>query len=193
MASRGVNKVILVGNLGDFPEIRYSQSQEVIASFSVATSEVWKDKQTGEPQERTEWHRISAFGALAEICGKFLQKGTKVYCEGTLQTRKWTDQQGIERYTTQVRLNELQILANGIMLGEQQGNPNPVQTLQGGAPHASQHAGAPQPPGNYYQRTNRAGPPPDARYNQNGTQISPYANVTRHSPPVGPIEDDIPF
>ena len=194
MSNRGVNKVILVGNLGDFPEVRYTQGGDAVASFSVATSEVWRDKQTGQPQERTEWHRVSAFGALAEICAKYLQKATKVYCEGSLQTRKWTDQQGIERFSTQVRLNELQILANGIKLDEQQGNPSPNTSLHGGAPsNQPMQNGAPQPPGNYYQRANRAGPPPDARYNQNGTQISPYANVTRHSPPVGPIEDDIPF
>lgn len=102
MASRGINKVILVGNLGKDPEIRYTPDGRAIANITLATSETWKDKNTGQPQEKTEWHRIVIFGKLAEIAGEYLKKGSQVYFEGKLQTRKWTDQSGQDRYTTEV-------------------------------------------------------------------------------------------
>lgn len=110
MASRGVNRVIIIGNLGAKPDIRYTRNNEAIANLSIATSEVWKNKQTGEPQEQTEWHRCVAYRRLAEICGKYLDKGSKVYIEGRLQTRKWTGQDGVERYTTEVIVADLQML-----------------------------------------------------------------------------------
>ena len=100
----GVNKVIIVGNLGNDPEIRYSNNGAAIANISVATSESWKDKNSGERQERTEWHRIVLFNRLGEIAGEYLKKGSKVYIEGKLQTRKWQDQSGQDRYTTEVVL-----------------------------------------------------------------------------------------
>ena len=100
MASRGVNKVILVGNLGNDPETRYMPSGGAVTNITVATSESWKDKQTGQPQERTEWHRIVFFNRLAEIAGEYLRKGSKVYLEGSLRTRKWQDKSGQDRYTT---------------------------------------------------------------------------------------------
>ena len=105
MASKGVNKVILVGNLGKDPEIRYLPSGGAVANFSIATSESWKDKNTGEQKEKTEWHNISIFGKLAEIAGEYLRKGSQVYIEGALQTRKWQDQNGNDRYSTDVVLN----------------------------------------------------------------------------------------
>ena len=116
MANRGINKVILVGNLGQDPEIRYMPNGNAVANFSVATSESWKDKQTGENRDRTEWHRVVVFGKLAEIAGEYVKKGTQVYLEGQLQTRKWQDQAGNDRYTTEVVINAvggtLQILGS---------------------------------------------------------------------------------
>ena len=107
---RGVNKVIIVGNLGQDPETRYLPSGGAVTNISVATSESWKDKNTGQQQERTEWHRIVFFNRLAEIAGEYLAKGSKVYIEGKLQTRKWQDQSGNDRYTTEIVANELQML-----------------------------------------------------------------------------------
>ena len=107
MANRGINKVILVGHLGQDPEVRYMPNGNAVANFSVATSESWKDKQTGETRDRTEWHRVVVFGKLAEIAGEYIKKGTQVYLEGQLQTRKWQDQSGQDRYTTEVVINPL--------------------------------------------------------------------------------------
>ncbi len=108
--ARGVNKVILIGNLGRDPEIRYMPNGQAVANITIATSESWKDKNTGEQQEKTEWHRIVFFRRLAEIAGEYLKKGSKVYIEGKLQTRKWQDNQGQDRYTTEILANELQML-----------------------------------------------------------------------------------
>ncbi len=108
--ARGVNKVILVGNLGADPETRYTTNGGAICTIKIATSESWKDKQTGENQERTEWHRVKFFGKLAEIAGEYLKKGSQVYVEGSLRTDKYTDKEGIERYTTDIIANEMQML-----------------------------------------------------------------------------------
>lgn len=108
--ARGINKVILIGNLGNDPEIRYMPSGGAAASLTVATSESWKDKQTGEQQDRTEWHRVVMFNRLAEIAGEYLKKGSKVYIEGSLRTRKWQDKNGQERYTTEIVAAEMQML-----------------------------------------------------------------------------------
>lgn len=102
MAQSGVNKVILIGNLGNDPEIKYMPSGDAVANLSLATSESWKDKNTGEKKEKTEWHRVALFGKIAEVAGQYLKKGSKVYIEGQLQTRKWQDQNGQDRYTTEV-------------------------------------------------------------------------------------------
>lgn len=110
MASRGVNKVILVGNIGQDPEIRYMPSGGAVTNISVATSETWKDKQSGQAQERTEWHRVVFFNRLAEIAGEYLRKGSKIYIEGSLRTRKWQDQQGQDRYSTEIVASEMQML-----------------------------------------------------------------------------------
>ncbi|GMR20248.1 MAG: single-stranded DNA-binding protein [Gammaproteobacteria bacterium] len=110
--ARGVNKVILVGNLGRDPEIRYAASGSAIANVNIATSETWKDKNTGEKQEKTEWHRVVFFGRLAEIVGEYLKKGSQIYVEGRLQTRKWQDKEGQDRYTTEIVANEMQMLGS---------------------------------------------------------------------------------
>lgn len=110
--ARGVNKVILVGNLGNDPDIRYTAGGAAVANISVATAESWKDKNSGEQQERTEWHRIVFFGRLAEIVGEYLRKGSQVYVEGRLQTRKWQDKEGHDRYTTEIVANEMQMLGS---------------------------------------------------------------------------------
>lgn len=108
--ARGVNKVILIGNLGADPDIRYLGSGDPVANISVATSESWRDKQTGQQQDRTEWHRIVVYGKMADVVSKYMKKGTKVYIEGSLRTRKWQDKTGQERYTTEIICNDLQLI-----------------------------------------------------------------------------------
>lgn len=128
--SKGVNKVIIVGNLGNDPELRYSQSGSAMCSISVATSESWKDKATGEQKERTEWHRVKFFGKLAEIAGEYLKKGSSVYVEGKLRTEKYADKSGVEKYTTDIYADEMQMLG-----GKQQATDNattPPRGNQGG-------------------------------------------------------------
>lgn len=111
--ARGINKVILIGNLGRDPEVRYMPSGSAVANITVATSDAWKDKQSGEQQERTEWHRVVMFSRLAEIAGEYLRKGSQVYIEGRLQTRKWQDKQsGQDRYSTEIIANEMQMLGS---------------------------------------------------------------------------------
>lgn len=110
MASRGVNKAIIIGNLGSDPEMRYMQSGAAVATLSIATSETWKDKESGQPQERTEWHRVVLFNRLGEIAGEYLKKGSKVYIEGSIRTRKWQDKSGADRYTTEIVGNSMQML-----------------------------------------------------------------------------------
>ncbi|MGH8128011.1 MAG: single-stranded DNA-binding protein [Gammaproteobacteria bacterium] len=124
MASRGVNKVILVGNLGADPEVRYTQSGSPVANLRIATSERWKDKQSGEPQERTEWHRVVLFGKLGEIAEQYLKKGSQVYIEGRLQTRKWQGQDGQDRYSTEVVGNDMQMLGGRGGSGGSQSSDN---------------------------------------------------------------------
>ena|SRR5690554_2554778 len=141
MASRGINKVILIGNLGADPEIRYTQSNTAIANLSIATSESWKDKQTGEQKEQTEWHRCTAYRRLAEICGEYLKKGSKVYVEGRLQTRKWTDNNNVDRYTTEIIINDLQMLDNksdGGSGGNQHSHPQSNQRQQSAPSQSNQ-------------------------------------------------------
>jgi len=129
--ARGVNKVIVVGNLGNDPETRYMPSGSAVTNLSVATNESWKDKQTGEQKERTEWHKVAMFGRLAEIAAEYLRKGSQVYIEGKLRTRKWQDQQGNDRYTTEIVADEMQ------MLGGRSG---------GGAPAMGSSGPPPSPP-----------------------------------------------
>ena len=110
--ARGVNKVILVGNLGKDPDVKYTASGAAITNITVATSESWNDKQTGEKQEKTEWHRVVFFRRLAEVAGEYLRKGSQVYIEGKLQTRKWQDQNGQDRYTTEIVASDMQMLGS---------------------------------------------------------------------------------
>ena len=129
----GINKVILVGNLGQDPEIRYTPDGRPIANFSVATSETWNDKASGERREKTEWHRVVVFGKLAEICGEYLSKGRQVYLEGKLQTRKWQTKDGQDRWTTEVVIDQrgsMQML--GARDGGSGGGGRPSQGHQGG-------------------------------------------------------------
>ncbi len=148
MASRGINRVILIGNLGDDPTVRYMPSGGAVTNITLATSETWRDKQTGEQKERTEWHRVVFMGKLAEVAGEYLKKGSQVYVEGKLQTRKWQDQSGQERYTTEVLVDSF----TGVMQmlgGKQQNHPqqqprqqpasNAYQQARGGATPSQQH------------------------------------------------------
>ncbi|CAM0053072.1 single strand DNA binding protein [Vibrio phage D478] len=174
MASRGVNKVILVGNLGNDPEIRYMPNGGAVANITIATSESWRDKATGEQREKTEWHRVALFGKLAEVAGEYLRKGSQVYIEGQLQTRKWQDQQGQDRYTTEVVVQGF----NGVMQmlgGKPQGQGGqqqaPAQQQQGGWGQPQQPAQQRQP--QQQQRTQNQQP----QYND---------------PPMD-FDDDIPF
>jgi single-strand DNA-binding protein len=125
--TRGINKVILVGNLGADPETRYTTSGSAITSIRIATSESWKDKQTGEQQERTEWHRVKFFGRLAEIAGEYLKKGRQVYVEGSLRTDKYTDKDGVERYSTDIIANEMQMLGGAQEAAARPANARPAR------------------------------------------------------------------
>ncbi|WP_290567432.1 MULTISPECIES: single-stranded DNA-binding protein [unclassified Leclercia] len=146
MASKGVNKVILVGNLGQDPEVRYLPSGGAVANITLATSESWRDKATGEQKEQTEWHRVVLFGKLAEVAGEYLRKGSQVYIEGQLRTRKWTDQSGTEKYTTEVLVNVGGVMQ---MLGGRQAGASAGSSQQqsgnssGGAQSRQQQRSAP--------------------------------------------------
>jgi single-strand DNA-binding protein len=130
--ARGINKVIILGNLGNDPETRYTASGTAITSLSIATSESWTDKQSGEKQERTEWHRVKVFGKLAEICGEYLKKGRQVYIEGALRTDKYTDKAGVEKYSTDIIASEMQMLG-----GQGEGKPESSAPRQRQAAPAS--------------------------------------------------------
>ncbi len=138
--ARGVNKVILVGNLGKDPEVRFIPSGSAVANITVATTESWKDKQTGEKQEKTEWHRVVFFNRLAEIVGEYLKKGSQIYIEGRLQTRKWQGQDGQDRYTTEIVANEMQ------MLGSRSGGDTAWNVPENSVPAQQQAAPEESPP-----------------------------------------------
>ncbi|HHR5882969.1 TPA: single-stranded DNA-binding protein [Providencia alcalifaciens] len=174
MATRGVNKVILIGNLGQDPEIRYMPNGGAVANLTLATSESWRDKQTGEMKEKTEWHRVVIFGKLAEIAGEYLKKGSQVYIEGSLQTRKWQDQSGQDRYSTEVVVN---IGGSMQMLGGRGGDA-PSQGQSGG----QGGWGQPQQPQAAQQFSGGGAAP--AR--------SPAPASQTNEPPMD-FDDDIPF
>ena len=138
--ARGINKVILVGNLGKDPETRYMPSGGAVTNITVATSESWKDKQTGQQQERTEWHRVVFFNRLAEIAAEYLRKGGKVYIEGSLRTRKWQGQDGQDRYTTEIVASEMQMLDSRSSgpSGNYESAPTPTQPASKTAPQQSE-------------------------------------------------------
>jgi len=130
-----LNKAMIIGNLGNDPDMRYMTNGDPVANFSVATSERWKDKQSGEQKEKTEWHKVSVFGKLAEICGQYLHKGSKVYIEGKLQTRKWQDKDGNDRYTTEINCREMKMLdpkGSGEGQNRQSNGSNAGQNQQSG-------------------------------------------------------------
>ncbi|MBQ0720531.1 MAG: single-stranded DNA-binding protein [Gammaproteobacteria bacterium] len=172
--ARGINKVILIGNLGQDPETRHMPSGGAVTNLTIATSESWKDKQTGQPVERTEWHRVVFFNRLAEIAAEYLRKGSKVYIEGSLRTRKWQDKNtGADRYTTEIVANEMQMLdsrGGGEGMGGGQG---------GGQGYAQQNAPAAQP-----QRAQQA-----------PAQQAPAQPAPAQNEPAGfdNFDDDIPF
>lgn len=182
MASRGINKVIIVGNLGQNPEVKYMPNGNAVTNISVATSESWKDQQ-GQLQERTEWHRIVMFRKLAEIAGQYLTKGSQVYIEGKLQTRKWQDQNGQDRYTTEIVADNMQMLG-GRQGGQDAGGYQPNQGAQGGAPQ--------QAP-NYQQMPNQGGGQPNRGGNQGGFNQSPQKPAQPMQEPDFDFDDDIPF
>ncbi len=168
--ARGINKVILVGNLGQDPETRYMPSGGAVTNITVATSETWKDKNTGQQQERTEWHRVVFFNRLAEIAGEYLKKGSKVYVEGSLRTRKWQGQDGQDRYTTEIVASEMQMLDS-----------------RGGGGMAGGQSDYNQAP----QRQQSAPPPQQNQPPQN----QPQGNPSQQAPAGGfdDFDDDIPF
>ncbi|MCF6337569.1 MAG: single-stranded DNA-binding protein [Gammaproteobacteria bacterium] len=143
--ARGINKVILIGNLGQDPEVKYMPNGGAVTNVTIATSESWKDKSTGEQKEKTEWHRVVFFQRLAEIVGEYLKKGSKVYIEGKLQTRKWQDQSGNDRYTTEIVANEMQMLDSrgGGSGGGGNFNQSPPNQSSGAAPQQQPAATAP--------------------------------------------------
>ena len=175
MANRGINKVILVGNLGQDPEVRYMPNGNAVANFSVATSESWKDKQTGENRDKTEWHRIVVFGKLAEITGEYIKKGTLVYIEGQLQTRKWQDQSGQDRYTTEVVINPI----GGTLqiLGSRSGGDAYTEGSKSWGQSANNTSSAPAMP--------------SAQRSSSPNQ-TPASQPTMPEPPMD-FDDDIPF
>jgi single-strand DNA-binding protein len=177
--ARGINKVILVGNLGADPETRYTAGGGAITSIRIATSESWKDKQTGEMQERTEWHRIKFFGRLAEIAGEYLRKGSQVYVEGSLRTDKYTDKDGIERYTTDIIANEMQMLGSRGGEGGGGGGGGGMRSAGGGGGERAPRGGGGGEGGQRGGYGQRAAPAP-----------------SRQAPPPADndfTDDDIPF
>ena len=196
MASRGVNKVILVGNLGNDPEVRYMPNGNAVANLSIATSESWKDQQ-GQLQEKTEWHKVTMYRRLAEIAGEYLKKGSQIYLEGKLQTRKWQDQQGNDRYTTEVIADQLQMLG-----GKNEGGGGGQGGGQGGGYQqrpqgGQQNQGGQQSQGGYQQgggQSNQGG-----GYQQSGQQGGQQApqQAPQKAPPMAEpdfdFDDDIPF
>lgn len=179
--ARGINKVILVGNLGADPETRYTANGGAITNIRIATSEQWRDKQTGENQERTEWHRVVLFGKLGEIAGEYLKKGRQVYIEGSLRTNKYTDKEGIERYTTDIVANDMQMLGGpGGGGGEGGWSRGGGGGEEGGYSRSGGGGG-----GGGYGRGERSGAPARA----------PQSNApSRQAPPADSFDDDdIPF
>ena len=187
MASRGINKVIIVGNLGQDPEVRFMPNGGAVANFTVATSEQWKDKQTGEQKEKTEWHRIVIYQRLAEIAGEYLKKGSKVYLEGRLQTRKWQNQQGQDQYTTEIIVSDMQMLDSRPQ--QQGGFQQQAPQRQGGFQQQ-----APQQQGGFQQQApqQHGGFQQQAPQQQGGFKQHQQKTVNPQEPTID-FDDDIPF
>jgi single-strand DNA-binding protein len=176
-----VNKVIIVGNLGRDPEMRTFPSGDQVANVTIATTDKWKDKQTGEMKEATEWHRVVFNGRLAEIVGQYLRKGSQVYVEGSLRTRKWTDQSGVEKYSTEIRADQMQ------MLGGRQGMGGQGGGQQGGG---YDDGGGDQ--GGYDQAPRRAAPP-QRPMSAPAPRPAPAVQAPRAASGFDDMDDDIPF
>ncbi|SHG19292.1 single-strand DNA-binding protein [Microbulbifer donghaiensis] len=190
--ARGINKVILIGNLGNDPETKYMPSGGAVTNVSLATSETWKDKQTGQQQERTEWHRVVFFNRLAEIAGEYLRKGSKVYIEGSLRTRKWQDKNsGQDRYTTEIVASEMQMLdgrgeQGGGFGGQGMGGQGGYDQQQGGGFQGGyQQQGGGQQADPYAQ--GRTAPSPMAPSNKQPSNQAPAGGFDNS------FDDDIPF
>ncbi len=195
--ARGINKVILIGNVGQDPEVKYMPSGGAVTNISIATSETWKDKNTGQNQERTEWHRVVLFNRLGEIAGEYLRKGSKVYIEGSLRTRKWQGQDGSDRYTTEIVANEMQMLDGR---GDSAGGMN-----AGGYDQTPQYNNAPQgnqggySQGNQGAQGNQGGQGGQGGFNQQpsnrGFNQPAQKAQQPQQPPAGfdSFDDDIPF
>ena len=192
-----VNKVIIVGNLGRDPEMRTFPSGDQVANVTIATTDKWKDKQSGEMREATEWHRVVFNGRLAEIVGQYLRKGSQVYVEGSLRTRKWTDQAGIEKYSTEIRADNMQMLGSRQGMGGGGGGGQGDYDDGGYGGGGQQHQQAPQQQGGY-EAPRRAAPA------QAAAAPRPAPPAPRPAPPMAPpparaasgfddIDDDIPF
>ncbi|SEN25777.1 single-stranded DNA-binding protein [Halomonas caseinilytica] len=201
--ARGVNKVILIGNLGQDPEVRFTPSGTAVANLNLATTDTWTDRQSGQRQERTEWHRVVMFNKLAEISQQYLRKGSKVYIEGRLQTRKWQDQNGQDRYSTEIVANDMQMLDSrgGDMGGAPQGGfggGQPQQQQQGGfggQPQPGGFGGQPQQGGGYGggqpQQRPQPQPAPAPAPAQGGQQGGNYGAPDPGS--FDDFDDEIPF
>lgn len=202
--ARGINKVILVGNVGQDPEVKYMPSGGAVTNISVATSESWKDKNTGQQQERTEWHRVVFFGRLAEIAGEYLRKGSQVYIEGSLRTRKWQGQDGQDRYTTEIVVDvtgTMQMLGgrnDGGSAGFSNDNYN-QQPQRQAAPAQGGQGGYAQQQGGYNQGGNNFNQQPgynQNNFNQGGSQQPPASPQNAPAPSSAgfdSFDDDIPF
>ncbi|MBM1190659.1 single-stranded DNA-binding protein [Pseudomonas weihenstephanensis] len=178
--ARGVNKVILVGTCGQDPEVRYLPNGNAVTNLSLATSEQWTDKQTGQKVEKTEWHRVSMFGKVAEIAGEYLRKGSQVYIEGKLQTREW-EKDGIKRYTTEIVVDmqgTMQLLG-----GRSQGD----QQNQGGGNNYQQQQSAPR------QQAQRPAPQQQQQQPQRDSRPAPQQQAPQPAPDFDSFDDDIPF
>lgn len=191
--ARGINKVILVGNLGQDPETRYTANNSAVTNITIATSESWTDKGTGQKQERTEWHRVVMFNKLGEIAGQYLRKGSKVYIEGSLRTRKWQDQQGQERYTTEIVASDMQMLdSRGDQMGGGQSmNQQPMGGYQQPAAAPMQQAQNMAPQSQPMQQ-------PVSAPVQQPYQQQPVTQQPQQAPAPAPggfddFDDDIPF
>jgi single-strand DNA-binding protein len=194
--AQGVNKVILIGNVGGDPETKYMPSGGAVTNLSIATSESWKDKQTGQPQERTEWHRVVFFNRLAEIASEYVRKGSKVYVEGALRTRQW-EQDGVKRYSTEIVASQMQMLDSrqgGAQTGAQEGGFAPKQGGQNQQQNYNQQApqGRPQQQSSYQQQ-----PPAQQQGQQQGQQQNQQQPQQQPQQPAGGFDDgfddDIPF
>ena len=168
MAARGINKVILVGNLGNDPEMRTMPNGGAVATLTIATSETWRDKPTGEQREKTEWHRVVIFGRLANVAGEYLRKGSQVYIEGQLRTRKWQDQSGADRYTTEVVVQGYYGVMQMVGGRRQEGSHTPAQGAWGQPQHPDQGTAYP-------------------------TNHEPNNSTPQYNEPPMDFDDDIPF